>query len=249
MRVTTVHYSAAVAVRTVCCDARPGDAPYTEIHPCHSLSFVRRGSFGCRACGATQELVVGSVTVGRPGLEYVATHEHHDGGDECLSIKFSAEHAAALLAGSAWGVGSVPPLPRLVVLGELLQASIERRSDLGVDEVAMMFAAMFAQAAGGPESNVLRASASDRRRAVDTALWLDRQCGEAIDLEAAARQAGLSPFHYLRVFARVLGVTPHQYLLRARLRHAARLAARQDGFAALRVASARLSKTGSARAP
>jgi AraC family transcriptional regulator len=33
----------------------------------------------------------------------------------------------------------------------------------------------------------------------------------------------LSPFHFLRVFARVVGVTPHQYVVRVRLRRAARL--------------------------
>jgi hypothetical protein len=31
----------------------------------------------------------------------------------------------------------------------------------------------------------------------------------------------LSPYHFLRTFARVTGVTPHRYLLRARLRNAA----------------------------
>ncbi|HJZ20061.1 MAG TPA: AraC family transcriptional regulator, partial [Bradyrhizobium sp.] len=36
-------------------------------------------------------------------------------------------------------------------------------------------------------------------------------------------QAGLSAFHFLRLFANVIGVTPHQYLIRARLRRAARL--------------------------
>jgi AraC-like DNA-binding protein len=37
--------------------------------------------------------------------------------------------------------------------------------------------------------------------------------------------AGWSPFHFLRVFAATLGVTPHQYLVRSRLRHAARILA------------------------
>ena len=35
----------------------------------------------------------------------------------------------------------------------------------------------------------------------------------------------MSPYHFLRLFSRVLGVTPHQYLVRSRLRHAARLLA------------------------
>ena len=40
-----------------------------------------------------------------------------------------------------------------------------------------------------------------------------------------ASEAGLSPFHFLRIFASVLGVTPHQYLVRCRLRRAASLLA------------------------
>jgi AraC-like DNA-binding protein len=44
-------------------------------------------------------------------------------------------------------------------------------------------------------------------------------------LDAAAAEAGLSAFHFLRLFRKVLGVTPHQYLVRSRLRHAARLLA------------------------
>ena len=48
---------------------------------------------------------------------------------------------------------------------------------------------------------------------------------EPIELEDAAGEAGLSPFHFLRLFSSVLGVSPHQYLVRSRLRHAARLLA------------------------
>src|SRR3546814_20599586 len=63
----------------------------------------------------------------------------------------------------------------------------------------------------------------DRRRAVETALWIDACAAQNIDLEAMAREADLSAFHFLRMFVRVPGVTPHQSLLRARLRRDARL--------------------------
>jgi AraC family transcriptional regulator len=71
-------------------------------------------------------------------------------------------------------------------------------------------------------------NARDRRRAVEAALWIDAHASEEIDLDAAARQAGLSPFHFLRLFRNVLGVTPHQYLVRARLRRAANLLVEKD---------------------
>jgi AraC-like DNA-binding protein len=41
-------------------------------------------------------------------------------------------------------------------------------------------------------------------------------------LAGLARRAKLSPYHFLRSFKATTGVTPHQWLLRARLRDAAR---------------------------
>jgi AraC family transcriptional regulator len=40
-------------------------------------------------------------------------------------------------------------------------------------------------------------------------------------LAASARSAGVSRYHFLRTFRSATGVTPHQWLLRARLREAA----------------------------
>jgi AraC-like DNA-binding protein len=80
----------------------------------------------------------------------------------------------------------------------------------------------------GRAAKPVAATAQDRRRAVEAALWIDAQSHREIDLEQAARQAGISPFHFLRLFSSVLGVTPHQYLVRSRLRHAARLLADEE---------------------
>ncbi len=60
---------------------------------------------------------------------------------------------------------------------------------------------------------------------MEAAQWIDAHSHQQIDLESAADEAGLSPFHFLRLFANVLGVTPHQYLVRLRLCRAARLLA------------------------
>ena len=42
-------------------------------------------------------------------------------------------------------------------------------------------------------------------------------------LPALAAQVGLSPYHFLREFARCVGVTPHAYLTQLRINHARRL--------------------------
>jgi AraC-like DNA-binding protein len=42
-------------------------------------------------------------------------------------------------------------------------------------------------------------------------------------LTSTAREVGMSTFYFARVFRELVGQSPHQYLLRARLAHAARL--------------------------
>ncbi len=225
MTATTLLQRRSITVSDFRCSAVPGDAPFVERHRCHSISFVRKGSFGYRARGKSFELVAGSVLVGHPGDEYVCTHDHVC-GDECLSFFLDPELVDAIGdRKDVWKVGCAPPLPELMVLGELAQAAADGRSDVGLDEVGHAFASRFVNVVSGQAQKQMAANARDRRRAVETALWIDAHSHQAIDLEDAATQADLSPFHFLRLFSSVLGVTPHQYLVRSRLRHAARLLA------------------------
>jgi AraC-like DNA-binding protein len=223
---TTTLQSGAVQVVDYRCSAGPADAPFAELHGGFSVSYVRRGSFGYRVRGRVFELVAGSLLVGHPGDEYVCRHDHHLQGDECLSFHFSPERVDELGAAPAvWRSGGVPPLPELMVIGELAQAAAEGRSAVGLDEAGMALASRFGEVVSGRSHGAPEAAARDRRRAVEAALWLDENSREEVDLETAARQVGLGSFHFLRLFTRVLGVTPHQYLVRCRLRRAAGLLA------------------------
>jgi AraC-like DNA-binding protein len=207
------------------CELGPRDPVLPEQHASHSLSFVWRGTFGCRTHAGRFELVPGSLFVGHPGDEYVCTHEHAQ-GDDCLGFHFSAEFAAVLGTPDAcWRVGAMPPLAEIMVLGELARAVAAGSAEIALEEVGLELAARFTELAGGRAREPLAALARDRRRAVDAAHWLDANCHEPVDLASAARQVGLTEFHFLRVFSKVLGVTPHQYLVRCRLRRAALLLA------------------------
>jgi AraC family transcriptional regulator len=211
------------------CEARRGDAAFPEVHAGHTLSYVRRGTFGYVCRGGRYELVPGAVLVGAPGDEYTCTHDPSVGGDECLSVRLGPEllHELGPREG-AWYAGALPPRPELVVLGELAGAAVEGRSDVGVDEAALALAARFARLADGRPGGGRPPGARDRRRAVEAALWLEAHAAEPVDLRSAARYAGLGAFHFLRLFAGVVGATPHQFLVRARLRRAACLLAEED---------------------
>jgi AraC-like DNA-binding protein len=229
MTATILLQSHSVSVYDYRCTAGPDSKPFVEQHRCHSIAYVRKGSFGCTKRGKSFELVAGSVLIGHPGDEYICTHDHHVCGDECLSFAFSPELVDGI-GGKAevWQAGCAPPLPELMVLGELAQAATCGRSDVGIDEVGHALASRFVEVVSGRTQKPVRAMARDRRRAVETALWIDAHSHHAIELEDAAGEAGLSPFHFLRLFSNVLGVSPHQYLVRSRLRHAARLLVDDD---------------------
>jgi AraC family transcriptional regulator len=228
MGATVLTETESIRVVDYRCTARAGDVPFTERHERFAVAFVRTGSFGYRTRGRAFELVAGSFLVGHPGDEYVCTHEHVV-GDECLSFSLSPELADAIGDRAAiWRSGSLPPLPELMVLGELAQASAEGRSDVALDEAGALFAARFVDVVTGrsaARAATVAVAPRDRRRAVEAAASIAARSSEPLELAGVAREAGLSPFHFLRLFAAVLGVTPHQYLVRSRLRHAARLLA------------------------
>src|ERR1700694_3251085 len=222
---TTLLQRKSISVSDFRCTAEAGDKPFVEQYRCHSVSYVRKGSFGCRSRGHSFELVAGSILVGHPGDEFTCTHDHVC-GDECLSFFLTPELVEAIGDRTeVWRVGAAPPLPELMVLGELAQASADGRSDIGLDEVGQIFASRFVEMVSGRSHKGAPAKERDRRRAVETALWIDAHSQQPINLADVAGQADISPFHFLRLFSTVLGVTPHQYLVRSRLRHAARLLA------------------------
>lgn len=227
MRVTRLLENPLIRVADFDCHAGPQEKPFPEVHGSHCLSFVRRGSFGYRTRGRTWELVAGSFLVGHSGDEFICTHEHPCGGDRCLSFHFTPELAEELGAGETqklWRIGALPPLPDMIVLGELGQCAAEGSTGMSLDEAGMVIARRFVELMRDRRLDARsEPRARERRRLIETALWIDDNAHCAIDLIAAARQAGLSPFHFLRSFRSVTGVTPHQYLLRSRLRRAARL--------------------------
>ncbi len=225
LHVTSLLSGRDLEVADVRCTAGPADAARPEVHDDFVLAYVRTGSFGVRTDRGCHQLVPGGFLVGAPGQVYACTHEHQ-GGDTCLSIRLSpalveelgGEHAPG------WRAGGLAPAPDLGVLAALCQAAAEGDTDASLEETALLLVDRFLAWTGAARP-AWAPRPLDRRRAVETALWIEAHAEQPVRLGELARRAGLSEFHFLRVFTRVLGVTPHQYLVAARLRRAARLLA------------------------
>lgn len=227
MKVRVLHRGRQLGAAEYCCSAGPVDRGAPEVHAGFSLSFVRRGTFSVTARGRTRELVPGSVFVGAAGDEYRCMHAHAQGGDECLSFHVAPELVDELTGKSRalWHAVALPPRPDVMVQGALAQAAADHASSLALAEAGLLFAARVAATFVPDAYGRARVSPRDRRRAVEAALFIEEQAQRALDLEEMAEGAQLSAFHFLRVFRKVVGATPHQYLVRCRLARAARLLA------------------------
>jgi len=214
-----------LSVYDVHCSAGPGDAPFIEVHRSFVLAFVRKGSFGVRTERGAHQLVPGGFMLGAPGESYACSHEHGR-GDSCLSFHLSPALVDDLGGdrSGTWHAGGLAPEPELGMLAALGQAAAEGETDVSVEEAALLLVERFLSR-GRAARQAWAPRPVDRRRAVETALWIEDNATEPLRLRTLAQRAGLSPFHFLRVFSRVLGVTPHQYLVSARLRRAAGLLA------------------------
>ena len=66
------------------------------------------------------------------------------------------------------------------------------------------------------------------RRIVQAKLYMDINYAGEIDLDNISSEASFSKFHFVRLFSKAYGSTPHQYLTRVRIEHARKLLA--DGI-------------------
>ncbi|MGA2549604.1 MAG: AraC family transcriptional regulator [Burkholderiaceae bacterium] len=200
------------------------DAPFVEVHKAWSLAYVQEGAFGCRCQGSHFELIPGSLFIGRPGDEYICSHDHHAGADQCLAFSFAPEVLDAIgPALKAWRSCALPPMAKTVVLGELASTAARPKNPLELDEIGLQLASRVLETLADRKPARVMPASRDRRRAVEAALWIEAHSADDLDLASLARRADLSAFHFLRIFSACLGVTPHQYLIRSRLRRAAAL--------------------------
>jgi AraC-like DNA-binding protein len=92
---------------------------------------------------------------------------------------------------------------------------------VGWNELAIRLAAGAARLSQAGSLGAVSAPARVERRVTEVVREIERSCARDLPLNQMAKMAGLSPFHFLRTFERLTGLTPHQYVRRARLREAA----------------------------
>jgi AraC family transcriptional regulator len=214
-------------VHDVVCTSGPDDRPYEERHAGTAIAVVLAGTFQYRSGNATELLTPGSVLLGNDGECFECGHQHA-AGDRCVAFHYTPQYfervafdAGGRSASRAFRVRRLPPLRDLSRVSARAMAGVLRSSDTAWDELALELAATVAHLANSESGRAPPIPPSAESRVTASVRAIERHPGARHTLESLARGAGLSEFHYLRTFQRVTGVTPHQFILRTRLREAA----------------------------
>jgi len=226
-------------VSDVVCRAGPRDRPFAERHDAICLAVVMEGTFQYRSTLGTAVLAPGAVLIGNEGTCFECGHEHGV-GDRCLAFHFAPDYLEAIATAvpgarrTEFTVPRLPPLPQLMPIVAAAEAARDDGGGAELEDLAMQLTGAVLAALAGSDRTGRGLSARDERRVTAALRRIEAEPHERLLLTDLAAEAAVSLYHFLRVFGQVVGMTPHQYVLRTRLHHAAvRLRASDESISAI----------------
>ncbi len=231
-------------VHDVRCTSGPRDRPFEEQHNGVCIAVVTGGTFTYRTTQGTAMLAPGAALLGNAGHCFECGHEHGV-GDRCLSFRFTPELVESVVSDLSgvrridFALPSLPPIPELIPVAVAAEVARQRDTEVSLEELALGIVATVAkiladEKSSGSSKRPRMASRRDQRRVTEALRRIEAESDRSLSLRQLAQDAAMSPYHFLRTFRAVAGVTPHQYLLHTRLqRAAARLRCSDDKISAI----------------
>jgi AraC family transcriptional regulator len=216
-------------VEDVICTHGPRDRAFEEQHKNYTIALVAAGSFQYRGENGHELMSAGSFLLASAG-EYFECRHDHGNGDRCIAFSYTPEYFERLAPeivkkDSGFRVLRLPAMRELAPLVARAGAGLMQPGLTSWEEISLEVAAQTVQLAsnGTVPSGLRKQFPSSEARVTRVLRRIERDLHGGLDLSISrlAQEAGLSAYHFLRTFEAVAGTTPHQYLLRMRLREAA----------------------------
>lgn len=216
------------SVADVVCTYGPQDRPFEEQHTAISIAVVIEGAFQYRSAYGSEVLSPGSLLLGNAGQCFECGHDH-EAGDRCLAFFYAPEFFERARLAGTFPTHRVPAIVGLSPWIVQARQAIDCPGGVALEELAHELPAAVLGTLGLSRQLSSSPSAADERRISAVLRFIEANLHEPLPIERLASTAKMSQFHFLRIFKQVTQVTPHQYILRARLRKAAvRLKTRSD---------------------
>lgn len=214
------------AVHDVLCTHGPEDRSFEEQHRNICIAVVAAGTFQYRSGGCCGFMAPGSLLLGNAGQSFECGHEY-GAGDRCISFHYEPGYFESLASGIGASAADlpfrrlrVPPLPASSWLIAQACAGLDGFAFLSWEELGVHVAAKAIQTLRDSPLAPQMPSRS-LARVTQAVRTIEQHPVAEHSLASLAREAQLSSYHFLRLFERAVGVTPHRYVMRTRLREAA----------------------------
>ncbi|HEY1783578.1 MAG TPA: helix-turn-helix domain-containing protein [Roseiarcus sp.] len=209
----------------VVCRASPSDRPFEERHDGFSVAAVLEGSFTYRSDSGHRLLYPGALLLGNNGSCFECGHAH-GAGDRCVSMNVGedlfGEIAAAAGSTSRFRFAAPSlPMPEALPVVAAMEALSSLESSPGREALALRVIERVIAVMAGDRRAPGSPTGRETRRVIEAIRLVESDAARPLELKEMAAVAGMSTYHFLRVFRRLTGVTPHRYLIGARLRRAA----------------------------
>jgi AraC-like DNA-binding protein len=203
------------------CTSGPRDRAFEEQHDGASVAIVLAGTFEYRSARGRHLMTPGSFLLGNPGECFECGHDHA-AGDRCVSFKFDGDLLDQLTEEHGdFQSSRLPPDRASAALVARTALALAPASNASWEEIALDVGATAARLGTASRRGAADVSPVVVGRVTETVRAIERDHAGAATLSGLASAAGLSRFQFLRVFRSLTGATPHQFILRTRLRAAA----------------------------
>jgi AraC-like DNA-binding protein len=205
--------------------------PDVEQAASHALSFVESGAFRVRVADTWHDVTPRHMFVTAPGMEFSCAHEGDYPDDCCLSVRYTDEAVESLRREGASVAGApVTPLTNRRAYLRLQLADAAAGDEARAEAIAgALYWSMRGEgsedgAGGGRPKPLFRAHQLSwyAARIARAKALMESDYAEPLSLSKLARDAGMSVYHFARVYHELEGQTPHRRLLHVRLAHARR---------------------------
>jgi AraC-like DNA-binding protein len=213
-------------VQDVVCTSGPDDPPFEERHDGVCIAAVTGGTFRYRSSLGSAVLAPGALLLGNDCHCFECSHEHGV-GDRCLSFRLTPEFLETVVSSipharrTSFSVPRLPPHDRLLPVIAAAEAARDDGYAGAFEELALRIAGAVCGALNESKTRAPTPGVRDERRISAVLRHIEAQVDEPLSIAELAHAAAMSPYHFLRTFRALVGMTPHQFILHARMKRAA----------------------------
>lgn len=225
---TLLAAAAGYRVWDMRCSLGPSDPARENSYPAFRVAAIVGGAFHVRSTLGVAAPVVGSLLLGNAGDCYCCRHDTPH-GDRCINFDFDADFLEQVrkelgvrAVGERFRRALIPPSRESLALSATMEAVAEGSHGPALHEAAFEIAAAALAQTHATLALGRKTSVRHERAVMRVARYVEARSHEPCSLAELAEHAQMSPFHFLRVYRRVTGQTPHRHVLTTRLRNAAR---------------------------